>query len=565
MLQLFNHLLNNIGYTITIAFFLSRLKAFRKIIEKEAFESRDKVILSLVFSTMAILGTYVGVDYNGAIANTRNIGVVVGGILGGPVVGITAGVIAGIHRVLIDMDGITAIPCGIATIIGGVLSGLLYKNIGVNNRKLYGFLAGVIVENISMAFILIMSRPSHLAQDIVRNIYVPMVLANALGVSIVIAITESIQEDKEKMAGEQSKLALEIANKTLPFFRELNSNSLKNVCRVIQESLGAKVVIITDQEYILANYSDDPEYLLTHKEIVSEATKKVLASGKLLVIESNNDEIKFYCGLKDIHSAIITPLKEAEKVVGTLKIYYAENSLLSSRNRYLAEGLSQLISTQLEISRIERLKEMAAKSELRALQAQINPHFLFNALHTVSSFVRMDPSKAREIIINLSTYLRFNIESGDKPVTLEKELEQVKAYVNIEQARFNGKINVYYFIEEEIKGRMIPSLIIQPLVENSIKHGILKSSHAGNVWIKAYRDGKDLKVEIEDDGAGIDERIIERINSEDKKPERIGLYNVHSRIKLLYGKGLEIERLKKGTKISFLVKSGREYEMYNSR
>ena len=555
MFQLFNHLLNNIGYIITIAFFLSRLKAFRKIIEKEAFETRDKLILSVVFSMMAILGTYVGIDYNGAIANTRNIGVVVGGILGGPIVGITAGVIAGIHRFLIDMNGITALPCGIATIIGGILSGMLYKNIGVNNRKLYGFVAGVIVENISMAFILIMSKPSYVAQDIVRNIYVPMVLANALGVSIVIAITESIQEDKEKVAGEQSKLALEIANKTLPFFRELDSDSLKNVCRVIQESLGAKVVIITDQNYILANYSDDPEYLLTHKEIVSEATKKVLSTGKLLVIESTNDETKFYCGLKDIHSAIITPLKEAEKVVGTLKIYYAENSSLSSRNRYLAEGLSQLISTQLEISRIERLKEMAAKSELRALQAQINPHFLFNALHTVSSFVRIDPSKARNIIIDLSTYLRFNIECGDKLVTLEKELEQVKAYVNIEQARFKGKINVHYFIEEEVKGRMIPSLIIQPLVENSIKHGILKSTHAGSVWINAYRDGKDLMVEIVDDGAGIDERIIERINSEDKKPERIGLYNVHSRIKLLYGKGLEIEKLEKGTKISFLVKS----------
>lgn len=558
MLQLFNHLLNNIGYTITIAFFLSRLKAFRKIIEKEAFETRDKLILSLVFSTMAILGTYVGVDYNGAIANTRNIGVVVGGVLGGPVVGITAGIIAGIHRVLIDINGITALPCGLATILGGILSGMLYKNIGINNRKIYGFVAGVIVENISMAFILIMSKPFHVAQDIVMNIYVPMVLANALGVSIVIAITESIQEDKEKMAGEQSKLAMEIANKTLPFFRELDNDSLKNVCRVIQESLGAKVVIITDKKDILANYSDDPEYLLTHKKIISESTKRVLGSGKLLVIESTDDETKFHCGLKDIHSAIITPLKEDDKVVGALKIYYTENSSLSSRNRYLAEGLSQLISTQLEISRLERLKEMAAKSELRALQAQINPHFLFNALHTVSSFVRMDPSKAREIIIDLSTYLRFNIESGDKLVTLERELEQVKAYVNIERARFNGKINVHYFIEEEVKRRKISSLIIQPLVENSIKHGILKSTHSGNVWISAYRDGKDLRVEIQDDGVGIDERIIERINSEDKKPERIGLYNVHSRIKLLYGKGLLIEKLEKGTRISFLVKSGEE-------
>ncbi len=556
MLQLSSHLLNNIGYVIAIAFFLSRLKTFRKIMEKEAFEVKDKFILSMVFSGLAILGTYVGIDYNGAIANTRNIGVVVGGVLGGPVVGITAGVIAGIHRLIIDIGGITALPCGIATIIGGVISGYTYKKANIRNRKLYGFITGVIVENISMAFILIMSEPRYLAQDIVRNIYVPMVLANALGVSIVIAITESIQEDKAKMAGEQSKLALEIANKTLPFFRELNPDSLKNVCRVIQESLGAKVVIITDQKYILAHYSDDPKYLLTHKEILSEPTKKVLSSGELFIIESSQDEDQFHCGLQEIHSAIIAPLKEGSKIVGTLKIYYMGSSSLSSRNKYLAVGLSQLISTQLEISRIERIKEMAAKSELRALQAQINPHFLFNALHTVASFVRMDPSKARNIIIDLSTYLRFNIESGDKPVTIEKELEQVKAYVNIESARFHGKINVHYFIEDEVKKRMIPSLIIQPLVENSIKHGILKNAHGGDVWIRAFEEGKNVRLVIEDNGVGIDGRVIDEINSEEKKPERIGLYNVHSRIKLLYGKGLDIERLEKGTKISFLIRSG---------
>jgi two-component system LytT family sensor kinase len=558
MLKLSSHLLNNIGYVIAIAFFLSRLKTFRKIMGKEAFGAKDKFILSIVFSALAILGTYVGIDYNGSIANTRNIGVVVGGILGGPVVGITAGIIAGTHRFFMDIGGVTALSCGIATIIGGGISGYLYKKTNVQNRKFYGFIAGIIVENLSMGLILLMAKPPHLAQDIVKNIYVPMVLANAMGIYILIAITETIQEDKAKMAGEQSKLTLEIANKTLPFFRELNPDSMKNVCRVIQESLGAKVVIITDLENILASYSDDPEYFLTHKKILSEATKKVLVSGETLIIESSQDETRFYCGLEKVNSAIITPLKEGEKVVGTLKIYYTENTSLSSRNRYLALGLSQLISTQLEISRIERIKESAVKTELRALQAQINPHFLFNALNTVASFVRMDPPKARDIIIDLSTYLRFNIDSGDKPVSLEKELEQVRAYVNIEKARFYGKINVAYFIDDDVKGYMIPSLIIQPLVENAIKHGILKRPQGGNVFISAYKEDGNLMVIIEDDGFGIDEAVIRKINSKDEKPERIGLFNVHSRLRLLYGKGLEIERLEKGTKISFLVKPGGE-------
>lgn len=555
MLKLTSHLLNNLGYVIAIAYFLSKLKGFQQVMGEEKFSKRNVLFLSTVFSAVAILGTYIGIDYQGSIANTRNIGVVVAGFLGGPLVGTITGLIAGLHRLLIDIGGITSLPCAIATISGGILSGFLHKKASPQNRYLLGFIGGIIVENFSMGLILLMSKPTATAVNIVQNIYVPMVVANAVGVSIVILITESIQDEKERLAGEQAKLAIEIANKTMPFFRGTDENSLSNVCRVISESLNADIVVITDTENITALYSKNDEFQITQSKIVSIATKEVLKTGEVITCDKKSDLANFRgCDyIENIKSAVIAPLKEGNDVIGTLKIYFKENKKLSSANKNLAIGLSQLISTQLEISKIEQLKETAIRSEIKALQAQINPHFLFNALHTITSFVRIDPDKARNIIIDLSKYLRYNLEKGEQLVDIDRELEQVQAYVNIEQARFNRRFNVHYNVDEKVKTFKIPSLTIQPLVENAIKHGILKNNSGENVYISLHKTSDECKIIIEDDGCGISDEVIEKVYANNMEYNRIGLFNVHRRLKLIYGHGLEIEKTNPGTRMSFFI------------
>lgn len=112
----------------------------------------------------------------------------------------------------------------------------------------------------------------------------------------------------------------------------------------------------------------------------------------------------------------------------------------------------------------------------------ISGSYSLNALNTITSFVRIDPNKARELIINLSTYLRYNLEIGYKPVDIYKEIEQVKAYIEVEKARFGDKLNVIYDIDDNLDIK-IPSLIIQPIVENSVKHGILKGDKKGIIEI----------------------------------------------------------------------------------
>jgi two-component system LytT family sensor kinase len=549
LFKLISHLFNNLGYIIAIAFFFTKLKRAKDIFTHKKYSKKDVFILSCFFSILAIIGTYTGADYRGAIVNVRNIGVVVGGILAGPEVGILAGFIAGLHRLFIDVDPITTIPCATATMIGGFITAYLYKKCNEKNFYLYGFLGGFLVENLSMLLILVMGKDFELAKDIVSNIYFPMILANAVGVSIVLLIIQDIIEEKDIIAGKQAKLSLEIANKTLPYFR--NGESLNEVCKIISDSLGAKAVVITNEKYITASYSTSEDFKIAHTDIKSEVTKKVLKTGKICIIGQCDDVKYFQCVTGKIKSCIISPLFQGDKVSGTLKIYFDTKENVTASNQYLVEGLSLLISTQLELSSVENLKTMAKEAELKALQTQINPHFLFNALHTTSFFVRKDPNKAREIIIDLSTYLRYNLENSCKLVPLEMELEQVKAYFNIEKARFGDKISLNIDVDENIKNINIPSLIIQPLVENSIKHGLLKKREGGFVNIIAKKENNGCLITIEDNGVGIDQKIID--NLDDRIDKNIGLKNVHNRIKLIYRKGLVVEKLETGTKISFYI------------
>lgn len=219
-------------------------------------------------------------------------------------------------------------------------------------------------------------------------------------------------------------------------------------------------------------------------------------------------------------------------------------------------GIGFVISIVEGIEKDKKDIEARNKAEIKALQRQINPHFLFNSLNTIASFIRFSPDKARELIINLSTYLRYNLEYSDNLIDINKEIEQVKSFVEIEKARFGELLTVSYDIEDvNIK---IPSLIIQPLVENAIIHGILESGRAGVVKISIkklpYSLENTVRISIEDNGIGISEEIINNVYQDNMPENKIGLYNVHLRLKLMYGRGLNIRRIDNGTLIVFYVK-----------
>lgn len=556
-IQFISHLISNIGCSAIIAFFFIRIDKANIIIKSNAKTKKDIIALSFFFSLLSISGTYIGLNFNGAILNTRNVGVIAGGILGGPYVAIITGLVAGIHRAFVNLGRETAIPCAIATITGGFLTAYVHRFIKSKDKIFFGFFLACVVENLSMGLILIILKDKILAQNIVANFYVPMVFMNSIGSSVLILLVEDIIQKSELIAGRQAKLALEIANKTLPHFRE--TENLSEVCKIIAEDLGAKATVITNKKEIIAGFSFDKDKI-KKADIKSNNTRKVLKTGEAMLVIKEDDEIieDFLDISPHIKSCIILPLKEKNDISGTLKIFFDTAEKITDKNRYLMIGLSHLISTQMEISKVENLISLLKYSELKALQSQINPHFLFNVLNTMTSLIRTNPEKAREVTIDLSNYLRYNLDNNVKSVELIKELNQVDTYIKIEKVRFGDKLNILYDVDESLYNFQIPSLIIQPLVENSIKHGILKKRDNGCVKIIIKKIDKDIEITIEDDGVGIEQSIIDNLDKQIK--ENIGLKNVHQRLKLLYGEGLNIKKLEQGTRIKFKILGGVKYD-----
>ncbi|WP_435952647.1 LytS/YhcK type 5TM receptor domain-containing protein [Dryocola sp. BD626] len=528
-------------------FFLIRIRLFRELLHKNAHTPKELLAVTAIFSMLALFSTWSGVHVEGSLVNVRIIAVMAGGILFGPWVGIITGVIAGTHRYLIDIGGITAVPCLITSIIAGFISGGINRKVPKAQHWKAGIIAGMLCETMTMILVVLWAPSIALGWDIVSKIGIPMILGT-VSIGFIVLLVQSVEGEKEASAARQAKLALDIANKTLPLFRNVNSESLRQVCKIIRDDINADAVAMTDTEKVLAYVGLGENNYHENDQAFAPRTRQALKEGKIII--RNDDEA---WRTPEIHSIMIIPLWEKGVVTGTLKIYYRHAHQITSTLQEMAVGLSQIISTQLEVSRAEQLREMANKAELRALQSKINPHFLFNALNAISSSIRMNPDTARQLIFNLSRYLRYNIElNDDEQIDIKKELYQIKDYIAIEQARFGDKLTVIYNIDEDVNCT-IPSLLIQPLVENAIVHGIQPCKGKGVVTISVEESGNRVRIAVRDTGNGIDPQVIERVESNEMPGNKIGLLNVHHRVKLLYGEGLHIRRLEPGTEIAFYV------------
>lgn len=549
-------LANRLGLFIVIAYLLSRNKVFKNLILKQEVSVLDKVLLAVIFGAFGILGTYMGIPVYGAIANSRAVGVIIGGLLGGPFVGFLSGLIAGFHRWAIDIGGFTAFACGLSTFTEGTIAGMLHVrlNRGKINWKV-ALAVGMALELLQMAIILLVAKPFWAALELVRVIWFPMTTVNAIGIAIFVALVENIFSEQEKAGAYQAQLALDIASETLPYLRQgLSEFSAYKTAKIIYEKANYDAVAITDDEKILAHIGAGEDHHKAGLSIQTQATRKVLATGEFQVASCKED-IECYHGECNLKSAVIVPLIEKDRVIGCLKLYRTRENSITSVDIRLAQGLAQLFSTQLELSRMEHQARLLAKAELRALQSQINPHFLFNALNTIISICRRDPEKARRLLVHLGEFFRKNLSIGRETVPLEQEIEHVKAYLAIEQARFGDRLKVVFDLEP-FSGVMVPPLILQPLVENAVKHGIFPKREGGTVIIRAKRVDGGVELTVADDGVGFDEATIKEILEKEGPTDRIGLFNVNRRLENLYGPQSRLNITSKpmlGTIVKFFI------------
>lgn len=544
-------MLEKVGIILIALFLLSQIKSFRQIVQRE-HTRQDKIMLIILFGAFGVFSNYTGIEINhtsiehagwysgidqeSAIANTRVLGVVIGGLLGGPAVGVGAGLIAGLHRYL--LGGFTAFSCSVSTILAGVVSGYL----GAKRKKItegFAVAIGMTLELVQMLVILATAKPFEQALELVQLIGIPMISVNGLGMMLFMHIIHLMKREEERTLANQTDKVFSIADQTLPYFRQgLNVESCEQICKLILNMTDADAVAITDNQIVLSHVGMASDHHTPMSKPETALTRKVLESGKIFVATSKED---IACHHQDcpLEAAIVIPLQVKNRVAGTLKMYYEDPEKLDQVQRQLATGLASLFSTQLELVEAERQTKLLKDAKIKALQAQIHPHFLFNSLNTISALCRTDPEKARELLLELSSFFRGNLQgAGQLFVPLKTEIENVKAYLSLVQARFPDKYRIHFQIEPNLEKIPIPPFLLQPIVENSINYGFPGSKQKGEINIRIFTEQQKLLIVIEDNGKGIPKEKLAVLGTqivESKKGSGTAIFNICQRLKGIYG------------------------------
>lgn len=338
---------------------------------------------------------------------------------------------------------------------------------------------------------------------------------------------------------------LRIANETLPYLRRgLNEDTAGKTVEIIKAIADVAAVAITDREKVLAYIGVGSDHHKPGGPIMTDATKTVINTGDLMVIKNRYGLI---CPVENcpLESAVIAPLKCKGEVAGTVKLYQVKQGDVRPADVKLAEGVAQMLGLQMELAELDRQAQLVTKAELDALQAQINPHFLFNTLNTIIMFSRTNPETARRLLIRLASFFRYALKRHGHFNSIKEEIEYLNTYLILEKARFRDKLKIIRDIDESLFDYQVPVLTIQPLVENAIKHGVLPKQGQGTVWIRAFlEEEEEIIFEIKDNGVGIPpEKMPKILKLGYGSGNGVGLSNVHERLKGLFGEeyGLRIE------------------------
>jgi len=572
MVTLFILMLERAGLIIILAYMLMNIQYFKNMLgDRQRLSTKMQLIV--IFGLFAIISNFTGVEIrqgeivfdqlftklslNSSLANTRVLTIGVSGLIGGPFVGLVVGVASAVIRYW--QGGVGAHIYVVSSILIGVTSGMygaksMRKNI--YPKVLEGMVAGAVMEIIQMLCILLLGSDLQASWGLVRFIAIPMILINGMGTGIFLSIIDSTLRQEEHTKAIQTHDVLQLANETMPYFRSgMNEASCTEAAKIIRRFMKVSAVSITNQDRILAHVGVASDHHIPSTEILTELSREVLRTGQIKEAHMREEIGCNHPGCP-LEAAIVIPLKLNEQTIGTLKMYFTDAAKLTYVERQLAEGLGNIFSSQIELGEMELRSKLLQDAEIKSLQAQVNPHFFFNAINTISALIRMDSEKARELLIQLSNFFRSNLQGArTNLVPLTKELEQVEAYMELEKARFPNRYQVDLEIEDGLYDVMLPPFLIQILVENAFKHAFLSRKVGNRVWVSVNRQDAGVLVSVKDNGYGIGPERLEKLG-EELVPSEMGtgsaLENLNKRLTSLFGEPakLQFETSEQGTTVS---------------
>jgi two-component system LytT family sensor kinase len=336
-----------------------------------------------------------------------------------------------------------------------------------------------------------------------------------------------------ELPGEATFLALRVAGLAADSLRAgLTSGSARRAARHLRTLLGTAGLVVATSDRVLAR---DGTGVPADEAVLAEV-RATMAGGRP----------RRASGAGGDRHGVVVPLTVEGRVVGALAAYDTEIGAAMVRT---AAEVGRWMSGQLELAELDASRRRTLEAEARALRAQISPHFVYNSLTTIASFVRTDPERARELLLDFADFIRYALRRAADFTSLADELSCVDRYLLLEQARFGDRLRFTVQVAPEVLRVDVPFLCLQPLVENAIKHGM-----PGEVRVVIRDAGPEAHIWVEDDGVGMDPEHLRAALAEESSG--IGLSNVDLRMRHLYGQdyGLMVETAPgKGTRIRLRI------------
>ncbi|CAL9377818.1 Sensor histidine kinase BtsS [Streptomyces sp. enrichment culture] len=319
---------------------------------------------------------------------------------------------------------------------------------------------------------------------------------------------------------------------TPPLRAGLTEETAGRSARKLRSLLGTDALCLTDLEEVLVWDGVGAH----HRTEIMERLAGPLETGR-------GEAFRLTCDTPDctVRWAVVAPLTVDDRVHGALVACAPRESAVLVR---AAGEVARWVSVQLELADLDQSRTRLIEAEIKALRAQISPHFIFNSLAVIASFVRTDPERARELLLEFADFTRYSFRRHGDFTTLADELHAIDHYLALVRARFGDRLAVTLQVAPEVLPVTLPFLCLQPLIENAVKHGLEGKADRCRLQITAQDAGAEALVVIEDDGAGMDPDLLRRILAREVSPSGgIGLSNVDDRLRQVYGDdhGLVIE------------------------
>ncbi len=375
-----------------------------------------------------------------------------------------------------------------------------------------------------------------------------VVLAILTGLSLLLTRRVAGRRDLGTPADRATFATLHTASLAAPHLRDgLTPTGASRAAKHLRALLGTSAVALTSGEAVLAWDGAHPEHATG---AVGHSTEAVRTGRTAILGQTDLACPDLAC---PIRSAVVAPITSEDRVVGALIAYGPEASAGLVR---ATDQVAQWVSTQVDLAELNRSRTRTMEAELRALRAQISPHFVYNSLAAIATFVRTDPERARELLLEFADFTRYAFQRGGEFTTLADELRNIERYLVLEQARFGDRLQTKILIAPEVLQVAVPFLCVQPLVENAVRHGLEGKADVGHVVLCAEDAGSEAVIWVEDDGVGTDPELIRRVLAGESEADSIGLGNVDARLRQVFGDsyGLVVETAPgAGTKVSFRV------------